>query len=354
MDVTVTGRFPIVSAGQHPLRAALEAWRAHDDPDPFSSLADPAVLDAQAQAARELLAIQAEAGVDLPSDGYIPVYDEWFAWSAAVAGVESEKHIRYLDTNTYYHRWHITSRPRRLRPGPHVEAYRRAAAQSTRPVKPCLFGPFTVWAYALRQGEGDTPAAYGALVDVWAAEVADLASAGATYIQLEESVLLRPRHRQDVHLVAQAVRRIADAAPGARLILHLACGAAGDLLPHLLDLPVAGLGLDFTDAYRAPNLAALAAHAGAWGDRLLQAGVANAREIRVDAPDDLRTTLGAVAERIPSARLLAAPNTALLYVPRHTALEKLAVLADTAHRLPIAPVGPVTPVTPVSAAERSR
>jgi 5-methyltetrahydropteroyltriglutamate--homocysteine methyltransferase len=342
MEVTVAGRFPIVSAGQHPLRAALEAWRARDDPDPFTALSDPAFVAAQAQATRELMALQAEAGVDLPSDGYVPVYDEWFAWSASVAGVESEKHIRYLDTNTYYHRWRITARPRRLRPGPHLDAYRRAAALSPRPVKPCLFGPFTIWAYALREGEGDTPAAFDALVDVWAAEIADLAAAGATYVQIDESPLLRPRHRGNVDLVERAIRRLAAAAPGVKLILHLACGAVdgperGDgsegpaLLPRLLDLPVAGLGLDFTGAYRAPNLAALTSAGNTWGSRLLQAGVMDAREIRVEAVDDLRATLAAVAERLPNSRILAAPNAALLYVPRHAALDKLAALAQTAH-----------------------
>jgi methionine synthase II (cobalamin-independent) len=333
MEVTVTGRFPIVSAGQHPLRAALEAWRARHDPDPFAALSDPAVLEAQDQAMRELLAIQAEVGVDRPSDGYVPVYDEWFAWSAAVAGVESEKHIRYLDTNTYYHRWHISARPRRLRPSPHLEAYRRAAALSQRQVKPCLFGPFTLWAYALREGEGDTPAAFDALVDVWAAEVADLAAAGASTIQVEESVLLRPKYRGNARLVALGVRRMAEAAPGVKLILHFACGAVGDLLRPLLDLPVAGLGLDFTDVYRIPNLAALVGSAGAWGGRLLQAGITNAREIRIETADDLRATLAAVTERVPGTRVLAAPNTALLYVPRHAALEKLALLASTAHAL---------------------
>jgi 5-methyltetrahydropteroyltriglutamate--homocysteine methyltransferase len=334
MDVTVTGRFPIVSAGQHPLRAALDEWRARDDPDPDAALSAPAVVEAQAQATRELLALQAEAGVDLPNDGYIPVYDEWFAWSAAVASVESEKHIRYLDTNTYYHRWRITARPRRLRPGPHVAAFRRAAAylaerpgSSEQAVKPCLFGPFTLWAYALREGDGDSAAAFDALVEVWAADLADLAAAGATCVQLEESVLLRPRYRGDIALVERAARRLAQAAPGLKLILHLACGAVGDLLPRLLDLPVAGLGLDFTDAYRAPNLEALR---GWHGDKLLQAGVANAREVRVERAGELRAALDAVAERVPAARILAAPSTALLYVPRHAAVEKLTALAAAA------------------------
>ena len=122
----------------------------------------------------------------------------------------------------------------------------------------------------------------------------------------------------------RAARCLAQAAPGLKLILHLACGAVGDLLPRLLDLPVAGLGLDFTDAYRAPNLEALR---GWHGDKLLQAGVANAREVRVERAGELRAALDAVAERVPAARILAAPSTALLYVPRHAAVEKLTALA---------------------------
>ncbi|HEX2517001.1 MAG TPA: hypothetical protein VH257_20015, partial [Chloroflexota bacterium] len=257
MRVTPTGRFPIVHRGQHALRAALDAWRARGQSAPQSALDDSDVRTAQTLATRELLEAQEACGVDLPGDGYVPVYDEWFAWAPSVGGVRPENAIRYLDTNTYYHRWRLTGLPRRLRPGPQVEAYRRAAALASRPVKPCLFGPYTIWAYALREGAGDTAAAFDALVDVWAAEVADLAAAGARHVQIEESVLLRPRHRGDLGLVARAVERVAAGAPQVRLYLHLACGAVGELLEPLLDLPVAALGLDFTDAYRAPNLAAL-------------------------------------------------------------------------------------------------
>jgi methionine synthase II (cobalamin-independent) len=293
-------------------------------------LADAAVLAAQELAARELLAAQEEAGVDLPGDGYVPVYDEWFAWAPAVAGVRPESAIRYLDTNTYYHRWRITEWPRRLRPGPHVGAFRLARGLTSRPLKPCLFGPYTIWAYARREGRGDDPAAFDALADVWAGEVADLGAAGARYVQLEESVLLRPRHRAGVGLVARAMERIAEAAPGVQLLLHLACGAAGDLLEPLLDLPVAGLGLDLTGAYRAPNLAALAR----WrGDKLLQAGVVDAREIRAEPGPEVQATLREVTRYVAPARCLAAPSTALLYLPRHAALDKLGVLTRAAHGL---------------------
>lgn len=329
MLITPVGRFPIVRAGEHPLRAAVDAWRARGDTSPEAALQDPGIAAAQGETTRELIAEQEAIGVDLLGDGYVPVYDEWFAWAPAVAGVRVGSAIRYLDTNTYYHRWHLSERPRPLGLSPAVAAYRRAAALTAKPVKPCLFGPYTLWTYALKEGEAAAPASFEALIEIWVAEVAALAAAGARTVQLEESILLRKQHRADFPQVARAVQRIAAAVPEVALLLHLACGAIGDLLPPLLEIPgLAGLGLDFTDAYRAPNLAALA---GWRGEKLLQVGILDARQIRVESPAELNETLAAVTGYVPPARCMAAPSTALLYLPRHVAFEKLAALAAAAH-----------------------
>ena len=330
MLVTTTGRLPIVSNGRHPLRAAVEAWRGRVTPTPASAWQDEALRTAQADTQAELLAAQADAGADVLDPGYVPVYDEWFqmAWVAPDLAVAAP--LRYLDTNTYYHHWVLDRVPARANESPVVSAYRHAASLTDTPIKPALFGPYTMWTYADRQGAGDTPAAYAALVDIWAAEVAALAEAGARYIQIEESVILRPKYRADFPLVAQAIERMAGAAPDATLIVHLACGAIGDLLEPFLALPgLGGLGLDFTDAYRAPNLSAL----DKWrGDAILQAGVADARSIRVETETEVRDTLSAIAACVPAARCWAAPSTALLHLPRHAAFEKLAMLAQAAHQ----------------------
>jgi 5-methyltetrahydropteroyltriglutamate--homocysteine methyltransferase len=319
-----------VRDGEHPLRTAVEAWRARGRTTPEGAAEDPLLVEAQAGAQRDLLAAQQAAGVDLPGDGYVPVYDEWFAWAGAVGGVEVGPSIRYLDTNTYYHRWHLRGRPARLGPGPAVRACRAAVALAEGPVKACLFGPLTLWEYALKEEGAGDEAAFDALTDVCAAEVADLAGAGAAYVQLEESVVLRPRHRAAFPLLERALGRIARDAPDARVVLHLAGGVVSDLIDQVLETPVAGVGLDLTGAYREPNLAAL----GRWhGDKLFQAGVADAREIRLEAEDALRETLGAVTALVPAGRCLAAPSTALLHLPRHAAFEKLAGLARVAHAM---------------------
>jgi 5-methyltetrahydropteroyltriglutamate--homocysteine methyltransferase len=326
MLVTATGRFPVVRHGEHPLRAALEAWRTRGAPTPESALRDPVVLAAQTEATRALLAAQEAAGVDIPTDGYIPIYDEWYAWAPSLAGIEAGGHIRYLDTNTYYHRWRVTGRLRRLGAGPAVAALQRALALTDRPLKPCLYGPYTLWAYAVKDGSAGV---FDAFVEIWAAEVAALAAAGARYVQLDESVLLRAKHRAAFPLVAAAVERIAAAAPGVTLILHLGCGAVGDLLEPLLGLRgLGGLGLDFTDVYRAPNLAALARwRAGI----VLQAGVVDARGVQIEPREAVHETLARVTSYVPAERCLAAPSTGLHYLPYHTALEKLGALAAASH-----------------------
>ena len=329
MLVTTTGRFPIVSNGQHPLRAAVEDWRERETPTPASAWRDEALRAVQAATQVELLAAQTEAGADILEPGYVPVYDEWFQTARVVPGLAVAAPLRYLDTNTYYHHWVLDKPPTRGAESPIVSAYRHAAAHTDKPLKPALFGPFTVWAYADRQGAGDTPAAFDALVDIWAEDTAALAAAGARYIQLEESVILRPKHRPDFPLVAQALERIARAAPDATLIAHLACGEIGDLLQSFLAVPgLGGLGLDFTDAYRAPNMAALT---GWHGDAILQAGIADARSIRIETEPELHETLRALTAAVPAENCWAAPSTALLHLPRHAAFEKLATLARAAH-----------------------
>jgi 5-methyltetrahydropteroyltriglutamate--homocysteine methyltransferase len=329
MLVTPTGRFPIVRDGAHPMRAALEARRARGEVTPEAARQDETLLVTQQETGRELLAAQEAAGVDLPTDGYIPIYDEWFAWAPSVAGVTTGGHIRYLDTNTYYHRWQLSEPPRRIGDGPAVASYRHAATLSRKDVKPCLFGPYTLWAYAVKEGAGATRTAFDALVEVVAGEVAALAAAGARYVQIDESVVLRPKHRGDVPLVAGAVERIAAAAPGLTLIVHLACGAVGDLLPAFLDISgLGGLGLDFTDVYRDPNLAALAA----WhGDTLLQAGVMDARHVRLEAIAEIHQTLAAVTAFVPPRNCVATPSTGLQHLPYHIAFDKLANLVSAAH-----------------------
>ena len=81
---------------------------------------------------------------------------------------------------------------------------------------------------------------------------------------------------------------------------------------------------------RSPASANLAALQGWRGTKLLQAGVADARQIRCESPAELRETLAAITRHVPAERCLAAPSAGLHYLPRHAAFEKLAALVAAA------------------------
>src|SRR5438093_1061169 len=81
-----------------------------------------------------------------------------------------------------------------------------------------------------------------------------------------------------------------------------------------------GLGLDFSPAYRATNLAALS---GWRGNALLQAGIVDARNVRLETVDELQGLLGEIGQHVPAERTLTSPSTALLYLPRRIAMAKL-------------------------------
>ena len=309
------------------MRASVEEWRERGDATPASAVDDEHIMAVQMETAHELVEEQLDAGLDLPTDGYIPVYDEWFGSAYGIEGITVESPIRYLDTNTYYHNWRITNRPLRTAPNPQAAVLKSAAGTTDSPLKACLFGPYTIWNYANRNEAA--AAAFEDLVDIWVADVRALVDAGASYIQLDESVLLRSENRSDVSMVRTAVERISATATGATVILQLTFGAIGDLLEPVLRFPrLGGLGLDFAEDHRDANLLSL----NGWPDGLLlQAGIADARSVRVETPAELEEVLTSLSKRVPAENCLVSPNAGLHYLPRRTAFSKLRTLSAAAH-----------------------
>ena len=80
MLVTTSGRFPIVSNGQHPLRAAVEDWRARVTPTPEAAWQDTELRAVQAKTQAELLTAQAEAGADILDPVTCPSMTSGFRW----------------------------------------------------------------------------------------------------------------------------------------------------------------------------------------------------------------------------------------------------------------------------------
>jgi 5-methyltetrahydropteroyltriglutamate--homocysteine methyltransferase len=183
-----------------------------------------------------VLHLQELAGIDLPVDGELYRFNpdhpetngmiDYFV--QPMDGIRSA--IRRSDIELFRSKSHLgfRRRPAGVVEGPIgegeldlVEAYRRVAELSRRPVKFTLTSPYMLARMLLDTHYRDHAALTLALADVLAAQVRHI---DAAVIQVDEANL--PGRPEDAELAAAAVNRILDAVPG-KAAVHLCFGNYG-------------------------------------------------------------------------------------------------------------------------------
>jgi len=183
-----------------------------------------------------VLHLQELAGIDLPVDGELYRFNpdhpetngmiDYFV--QPMDGIRSA--IRRSDIELFRSKSHLQfrRRPAGVVEGPIgegeldlVEAYRRVAELSRRPIKFTLTSPYMLARMLLDTHYRDHAALTLALADVLAAQVRHI---DAAVIQVDEANL--PGRPEDAELAAAAVNRILDAVPG-KPAVHLCFGNYG-------------------------------------------------------------------------------------------------------------------------------
>ncbi len=272
---------------------------------------------------REVIAEQAAAGVDLPTDGQIRWYDPISHLARPLANVTIDGLLRYFDTNFYFLQPVVRGPLARRSPILLREYEVARAAAAPREVKPVLTGPYSLaQGSILEGGYRNRHALAHAYAEVLAQEVADLARAGARLIQVDEPYLLQ--HPEDADVVREALAPLAAARGAARLACCTYFGDAVPLYDELMSLPVDVLGLDFTYS---PKLAARIAEAGT--DKALALGVVDGRNTKLETAAVVYPVLDRVLPRC-AGPLYLAPSCGLEFLPRDRARAKLETLARLA------------------------
>jgi 5-methyltetrahydropteroyltriglutamate--homocysteine methyltransferase len=276
---------------------------------------------AEDELTRAALAEQAEAGLDLVTDGQIRWYDPISHLAGKLAGIKVNGLLRFFDTNFYFRQPVVEGEIKRAN-GLILSEFEFAKAHSAKPVKPVLTGPYTLARHsvvehaAYKQTEPLTRAYAQAL----APELAALAKAGAEVIQIDEPAILR--RPADFPVLERALMMLSKHKGRAKLALYL---YFGDLLPiyeRLQKLPVDILGIDFT--YN-PKLVDRVAMAGA--EKPLALGLVDARNTRLEDPAELAHQIDRIRLRV-KGDLYLNPSCGLEYLPRDRALAKLKLLAQ--------------------------
>lgn len=155
-----------------------------------------------------------------------------------------------------------------------------------------------------------------AVAAVWAGEVADLAAAGCSIVQLDEPLL--GAHPDDLALVAETAAIVfAAAGPGATTILSTYGGDVAGIADRLAALPGTHLGIDLTFEANWAVLAALAPPKG------VHLGLFDGNAAEVEDAADVAARIEPHRGRLEGRDVMVGPQSGLGWLGRDTAFEKL-------------------------------
>jgi 5-methyltetrahydropteroyltriglutamate--homocysteine methyltransferase len=312
VKTTVVGSYPKIPDPPAPGR-----WRTSVEKLQRGEITREDLHRVEDEVTADVLREQAEAGVDLVTDGQIRWDDGFTYFARGLAGFTINGLQRYFDTNVYY-RQPVAAGEVAWRAPITVADYQFAAAHSARPVKPVVTGPFTLAVLSKDEFYGTLDQFVMSLAAALNKELRALAAAGAAVIQVDEPGLLTRRDQWP--LFKRASEALWDGVTAARA-LYTYFGHLDGLYPAVLDLPVDVLGIDFVAAPRNWEILRKARFTKALG-----AGLLDARNTRLESADEVAGQVRKAAEIAPAGTLVIGPSAGLEFLPRRVARRKLEAL----------------------------
>lgn len=233
-------------------------------------------------------------------------------------GVPAQEMTKWFDTNYHYMVPELAKgQTFTLASTKPVDEFKEALAlgYTTRPV---LLGPVTFLTLAKSKSPGfDTLSLLPALLPIYVEVLAQLAAAGAKWVQIDEPCLAADIGDGVALALQTAYGDFAEAVPALKLLLTSYFGAYDDNLDTALSLPVAGLHVDLA---RAPDQLD-AVHTKAPSNLVLSLGVIDGRNVwRANLPEILDRIEPVVRAR-GADNIFIAPSCSLLHVPIDVELE---------------------------------
>ncbi|HEV8702845.1 MAG TPA: methionine synthase [Candidatus Polarisedimenticolia bacterium] len=246
--------------------------------------------------------MQEGLGLDLLVDGEMYRGDMTAYFAENLEGFRISGLVRSYG-NRYYRKPVVTGPIRWSRPVT-VEWFRFAQAQTGKPVKAILTGPYTMMDWSFDDHYGSREALAMALAEVIHQEAAALVEAGARYVQIDEpAVSVRP---DEIEL---AIRAMATVTGGlkARTITHICYGDFPAIYPRLLDLPVDQFTLELSNS----DLGLLSLFKTSPFTKELGAGVLDVHTHAIEPVDVVKERITAALAVVPASRLYVNPDCGL-------------------------------------------
>ena len=285
----------------------------------------PAFLDeAQDDAVRLVVRDLERAGIDILTDGEVRRESYFNRFATGIDGIDLDrpgtvKNRRGIDT--------LVPRvigPVRRTHGVQVSDVAFLRAQTARPIKITIPGPFTLTQLAQDDYYHDLEALAFAYADVVNEELRELKSAGADVVQLDEPYLqAQPERAREIGVAA--IDRALEGIPGTTAV-HLCFGYAYvvkekppgySFLPELngcraqqISIEAAEPALELSILDKLP-------------DKTIILGVLNLGSEAVETMEGVAARIREALEWVPAERLVIAPDCGMKYLPARLARAKL-------------------------------
>ena len=334
LPTTVVGSYPqpdwlvdrkMLGSRLPPRTRALEIWRVG------AEVLEQAQDDATVVAIRDM----ERAGIDIVTDGEIRRESYSNRFATALEGMDLEHPGTALDRTGHPNPVPRVVGPiRRMRPVEKrdVEFLR---ANTDRPIKATLPGPFTMSQQAQDDFYKDEEALAMALAAAVNEEVRDLFAAGADVVQLDEPYL-QARAEKAERFAIRAINRALEGIDGTTA-LHTCFGYAHivhnrpngyPFLEPLADTSAKQISME--SAQQKVDLGVLRA----LGGKQLIVGVIDlADDAPVEDADVVAERIRGALKVVEAERLIVAPDCGMKYLPREKAFAKLRALAEGASRV---------------------
>jgi len=294
---------------------------------------DPARL-AQAQDDATILAIrdQERAGIDIVTDGEIRRESYSNRFATALEGMDSD-HPAEVPARTA---GRVQIVPRVVGPIRRTHPVQRRdveflRANTDRPIKMTIPGPFTMTQQLFDEHYHDEVALAMACADALNAEIKDLFAAGADVVQLDEP-FLQAQPEKAGRFGVDAINRAVAGVTGTTAV-HLCFGYAArvkdkpsgySFLAELerasvdqISIETAQPNLDCSVLARLPS-------------KTIMLGVLDLGDPTAETPGTVAARIRRALAHVPAERLVVAPDCGMKYLPRELAFAKLKAMVDGA------------------------
>ena len=318
MITTMVGNYPKISpdAKAPSLRTAISRF---DE----SRITLEELKRVEEEVTKEVIQDQVDSGLDLVTDGQIRWDDGQTYIARGIKGFTVNGLIRYFDTNTYY-RHPIPENRLQSNGAITVKDYEFAAANSARPVKAVITGPYSLARLSQLGCYEDLRSLVMDLVPILNREAKALQSAGASVIQFDEPSILK--HKEDIDLFAEAIEGVTAGVTATTGVCTIFGDATG-IHSRLFSLPVDIIGLDFVAGPANYDLIGELPQ-----EKKLGCGIVDARNTRLETVEDIAEAIKRVSGSVSPDRLYINPSCGLDYLPRPNARAKLTRLVEGAKK----------------------